>query len=107
VEFPFDPTKSETELTEQEKSDLVAYTLSWNSETDTQPDVYAYNFNGYSGQFYIDDDGSVVHILNQKMRIEPPLKYTPFTITSPDGIKYVFKAGEYSGEGIETSVTSY
>ena len=74
---------------------------------DGEPDLFFFNFNGYSGKFYINDDRTPVLFPEQDIKIE--YDYTPgtwnggpgayaqsgrciegFTITTPDGTKYYF-----------------
>ena len=63
---------------------------------DAEPDLYFFNFAGYSGKFYFHDDGAPVLVPQQDLRIE--YNYTPgvgnsissFTVTTPDGTKYKF-----------------
>lgn len=63
---------------------------------DGEPDLFFFNFSGYSGKFYFHDDGSPVLVPEQDVKIE--YSYTPglgksiesFTITTPDGTKYYF-----------------
>ena len=77
------------------------------SAFDSEPDLFFFNFNGYSGKFYFNDDRTPVIVPEQDIKIE--CKYTPgiwttspgasaglgrciesFTITTPDGNKYYF-----------------
>uniref|UniRef100_UPI00374CD7C8 hypothetical protein n=1 Tax=Ferruginibacter sp. TaxID=1940288 RepID=UPI00374CD7C8 len=63
---------------------------------DGEPDLFFFNFAGFSGKFYFHDDGSVVMVPEQDVKIE--YSYTPglgksiesFTITTLDGTKYYF-----------------
>jgi len=63
---------------------------------DGEPDLFFFNFAGYSGKFYFHDDGTAVLVPEQDIKIE--YNYTPgfgnsiesFTITTPDGTKYYF-----------------
>jgi len=59
--------------------------------SDTQPDLFSFNFNGYSGKFYLDDN-------MEPLLVEPsPLKIERFSvtykITDPKGIEYYFGEG--------------
>jgi hypothetical protein len=63
---------------------------------DGEPDLFFFNFSGFSGKFYFRDDGAPVMVPEQDVKIE--YSYTPglyksidnFTITVPDGTKYFF-----------------
>ena len=77
---------------------------------DGQPDLFSFNFNGYSGKFFFDTTGAfLIHsvqdlkISYQKCTSCPPAilpgSIIEFTILTPDGLKYVFGntgAYEYS-----------
>jgi YD repeat-containing protein len=92
--------------------------------TDTQPDMFSYNFGGYSGSFVFDNSGGI------KLLPFQPLKITPsygacsgtgaegsncilsFTIETPDGEKYYFdeiEATQTSGEqgGTRSFISSW
>lgn len=63
---------------------------------DGEPDLFFFNFAGYSGKFYFHDDGAAVLVPEQDLKIE--YSYTPgvgksiesFTMTTPEGTKYYF-----------------
>ncbi len=68
---------------------------------DTEVDVFNFNFNGYSGSFFLDENYIPVYIENEsdiKIEIVGPettnlerLRTSKtFVITTPDGIKYYF-----------------
>jgi len=74
---------------------------------DGEPDLFFFNFNGYSGKFYFNDDRSAVLMPEEDLKIEylyTPGKWTGgpgaydnidhcidgFVITTPDGVKYYF-----------------
>jgi YD repeat-containing protein len=63
--------------------------------TDTQPDIFTYNFNGHSGQFVLDD-GFGVHDLkgNKTIRIKANRLDTTFTITDENGTEFQFSTLE-------------
>lgn len=77
------------------------------SNIDVEPDLFFFNFNGYSGKFWFNDDRTPMILPEQDFKIE--CSYTPgiwnnspgassglgrciesFTITTPDGTKYYF-----------------
>lgn len=75
--------------------------------SDLEPDLFTFNFNGYTGKFWFNDDHTPMISPEQDLKIES--SYTPgtwnnspgaysglgrciesFTITTPDGTKYYF-----------------
>lgn len=85
------------------------YTDALNNNTDTQPDIFHFNFGGYSGKFFFDKNGEAHIVSARKIKIEKEiLNYlsenqhevngviTKFTLTTEDGSKYVFSEREYS-----------
>ncbi|MFT6337941.1 MAG: hypothetical protein ACJATI_004708, partial [Halioglobus sp.] len=85
---------------------------------DTEPDDFAFNFNGYSGRFVFDKNGEakvfshqdikIEYTLDQEHEIQPSAEHdfdyssnykgaiTEFKVTTPDGVKYYFDAKEIS-----------
>ncbi|OUJ69391.1 RHS repeat domain-containing protein [Hymenobacter crusticola] len=74
-----------------------------NGQYDGEPDLYFFNFNGYSGKFYFNDDRTPVVVDGQDLKIEyyyPSANQSPgtsasfniqgFIITVPTGDKYYF-----------------
>lgn len=61
---------------------------------DPEPDVFYFNFGGYSGQFFMDKDGNFVPTPQQDLKIEPTYSsnegVSRWTVTTPDGVQYVF-----------------
>jgi YD repeat-containing protein len=64
---------------------------------DGEPDLFFFNFGGYSGKFYFRDDRTPVVVPEADFKIEP--YYSPngiiksiqsFIITTPEGVKYYF-----------------
>ncbi len=58
---------------------------------DSEPDVYSYNFQNYSGKFVhnnSESDNSFVPIPYEKIKIEK--RMDTFLITTPDGVEYYF-----------------
>ena len=77
-------------------------------EADGEPDMYYFNFNGASGQFYFDDANNPVFQPTSDYKIEV-LKNTSegfykWIITSPDGTKYYFGQGEDESGNIESEI---
>jgi hypothetical protein len=79
-----------------DNTDLTTYY--WDLQTsnrDAEPDMFTYNFGGYSGRFLFDHDGSIVTIPASNVKIvkNPQPSNDPswfFSITTPDGVKYLF-----------------
>ena len=67
-----------------------------NGYADGEPDLFFFNFAGYSGKFYFGDDKVPVVMPEQDIKIE--YSYTPglrksiesFVLTTPDGNRYYF-----------------
>lgn len=79
---------------------------------DGEPDLYFFNFGGYSGKFYFNDDRQPIIVPEQDFKIVPSLTvgpgFTGFVVTTPDGVRYFF--GQTGNNGavtpVETSVPS-
>ncbi|WP_314057650.1 hypothetical protein, partial [Empedobacter brevis] len=69
------------------------------SNVDTQQDVFSFNFNGYNGTFYLDnnvvyiDGDSDIKISYSKIN-KNLVNYLEFTLITPDGISYIFGGDE-------------
>jgi len=63
---------------------------------DGEPDLYFFNFGGYSGKFYFNDDGTPMLIPEQDFKIQPTVVsgqgFTGFVVTTLDGTRYYFGA---------------
>lgn len=67
-----------------------------NGYKDGEPDLFFFNFGGYSGKFYFRDDRTPVIVPQEDLKIVAD--YSPagnksiqsFVITTPDGIQYFF-----------------
>lgn len=60
---------------------------------DTEPDIYAYSFQGFSGKFVLDNNGSAIQLPERDLQITPPdfsSSNPTWIITDTRGIKYVF-----------------
>jgi len=61
---------------------------------DGQPDLYTFNFNGYTGKFYFRDDRTPILVPEQDLQIIPSFSggrsIDYFTVVTPDGSQYVF-----------------
>ena len=86
-------------------------------ELDTEPDVFTYNFDGYTGKFFIDNTQDLlnVHFVPQtdkfkmEIRVEddfgavpPTKKIVGFIIVAPNGNRYLF--GKHSPGGNDNSL---
>ncbi len=85
-------------MSPEEKTDYKAL-LAGNK--DGEPDLFFFNFSGYSGKFYFREDHTPVMIPEGDLKIEPYFKagasafstydyLQGFVITVPDGTKYYF-----------------
>lgn len=71
------------------------------SPTDLEPDIFTYNFPGYSGKFIMDGYGVPLPIPYTNLKIETNTtggEFSYFNITTPEGIIYKFH---------DNAVTSY
>ncbi|UXX79446.1 RHS repeat protein [Reichenbachiella carrageenanivorans] len=70
--------------------DFIAGALDPNQNIDTEPDMFSFNFSGYSGSFVFDSNGEVQVMPYQNLHFETNDSLDYFHITTPDGIKYIF-----------------
>lgn len=79
---------------------------------DGEPDLYFFNFAGYTGKFYFNDDRTPILMPEQDFRIQTFYQagsgFQGFIVTTPDGTKYYF--GQTGNNGtvnpIETTIPS-
>ncbi|MCG8390010.1 MAG: RHS repeat protein [Cytophagales bacterium] len=70
------------------------------STTDTEPDIFSFNFNGYSGTFYFDAAGNPIVVSDDNLEVyweEDTVNTNQngrFRILDGQGITYHFSAGE-------------
>ena len=59
---------------------------------DGEPDLFFFNFGGYSGKFYFRDDRTPILVPEQDLKIETDFNvyFLGFKLTTPDGTKYYF-----------------
>lgn len=70
----------------------------WDQTTDTEPDIFTYNFDGHSGKFIVDPNNKLkaYPIPHNNLKIEINYFSTnyegiySFQITTPEGVKYLF-----------------
>jgi hypothetical protein len=68
---------------------------------DTEPDLYFFNFSGYSGKLVIDSWKQIGIVPHQPLKIKHGFNATnTWEITAPDGIVYIF-----GGSEIETTLS--
>lgn len=79
---------------------------------DGEPDLYFFNFGGYSGKFYFNDDRTPIIVPEQDIKIVPDYDGTGttgiqgFTLTTPDGVLYSFGKTNNIGNVPPVEVTS-
>ena len=78
-----------------------------NGQKDSEPDIFSFNFAGYSGKFFFDANGNYQHVTKSDIHIEKieannsNNTLSGFIVTTPDGNKYYF--GYYSNSGTSKS----
>lgn len=97
-------------MTDDEKRNYIDAVL--NGNTDSQQDLFSYNFNGQSGKFVFKPDGTVLTIPLTKEKIEFGNFYGQdncWKITDEEGTVYFFTAKEitYSASYFNTSNIGY
>nr|WP_315154704.1 DUF5977 domain-containing protein [uncultured Flavobacterium sp.] len=79
------------------------------NKLDTEQDFYSFNFNGHTGNFYIDNNQ--IYLDTDEIGIRATFEkiiigaysYLKFTFITPDGIKYTFGGTEETVESSEIS----
>jgi len=54
------------------------------------PDLFTYSIPGYSGSFFVDDDGKPRSVVYNDLSITYDSQNHKFTIVTSDGVKYIF-----------------
>ena len=87
--------------------DFIKEVLS--GQRDSQPDLFSFNFSGYSGKIVFDQNGTPYTIPTQPLRIRTPQQTGTgaWELTTPDGTIYTFAAEERSFSGGFTGVTAW
>ena len=61
---------------------------------DGEPDLFFFNFAGYSGKFYFNDDRTPIFVPEQDFKVRTDFTlgpgFTGFVIVTPDGVSYYF-----------------
>jgi hypothetical protein len=68
-----------------------------NSCIDFQPDIFYYNFAGYSGKFFFDWNGQIVNESSSPIKITyltGSMGIKQWSITTPEGLQYTFATTE-------------
>lgn len=75
----------------QETLDYIFNSTNPDDTYDTQSDMYSFNFNGYSGSFYLDEDRMAILTKPSPLEIfrHPDTTYA-FKIIDPQGVTYWF-----------------
>ena len=80
--------------------------IDWYNETaDAEPDIFTYNFNGYTGKFYFDYKGNAVMLEASDIKVKMKTGDI-IEMTMPDGLVYTFGESNYK-ERNGTIVTGY
>jgi hypothetical protein len=83
-------------ISSQEMKDTIASYLNPNNDNDMQPDIFAFNFNGYTGKFFLDNNYKPVLIGPSPIKIEvfngfdDNIDTLAFKITNQEGLVYYF-----------------
>ena len=72
--------------------EALAVSAADNFGPDAQPDLFSFNFNGYSGRFILDANNNPILLSHSNLKIERDFQSTTwnFKITTPDGVQYLF-----------------
>jgi len=99
INNPLDPYWSDLDNYHEFLREIAKNTI------DAEPDVYYYNFGGYSGFFVIDGQGEFVSFPDANIGIQYTITFAgientksidDFTITTEDGTRYYFSQRELS-----------
>ena len=77
------------------------YSNEFSGTFDWEPDLFSFNFMGYSGKFVFDQDGNVHLLDQQKMKIEKIAQ--GWEVTLDNGYKYEFLIDEKISDGLGTA----
>ncbi len=94
-----------------------SYATGDNQSTDTEPDIFSFNFGGYTGKFVFEGQGQSGSSANVRIVPQQDLKITPylnpletgfqsFEVITPDGTRYYF-GNSNSNDAIETGAGTY
>lgn len=75
------------------------------SSLDTESDLFSFNFGKYSGKFFYDRNTAEFYTIpRQNLKLEHNLDYSAWTITTEEGVKYVFAARDYTNSSQNSCV---
>ncbi len=78
------------------------------SKFDVEPDIYHFNFMGYSGTFHMGYNNKIyvynTNVSNKEFKIEIGTDFQYITITTSDGYQYYFNTSSYSVANAEVSI---
>ena len=78
-------------------SQNVADPSNGNPPLDSESDLYTFNFGKYSGKFFFNRTTAEFYTIpRQNLKLEHSLDYSSWTITTEEGIQYVFAARDYT-----------
>jgi YD repeat-containing protein len=86
------------------------YRMASKGEIDTEPDMFNFNFGGYSGKFFFDENRVVHMIPETDLVIEPvnsPLYFFAWKIISPNGDRFYFGGSTATEVSYTDGATSY
>ncbi len=96
------------------EDNLAHFVDAWfeTGERDGEPDLFFFNFCGYSGKFYFRDDRTPVLVPEADFKIEPVTinvaeNIIGFVITASDGTKYYFGKNQNGDGNIDAVETTY
>lgn len=81
---------------------LEFYQYIGENDVDTEADLFSFNFGKYSGKFVFDNEGGIILMPAQELKIESELSSDSFNfiITTPDGVKYYFNDKEITTQRV-------
>jgi hypothetical protein len=97
------PRRTQTTFTKCELTGLL------NSQLESQPDLFFFNFLNQSGKFYINDNQQIFQIPYTKIKIESivdPVVGKTWKITNTDGNIFIFNKIEETISTRQTSITN-
>lgn len=84
------PNPNGTSVSSLEESCLWRFQDAANGVADTEPDMFSFNFAGYSGKFFFNEFREAIMQPRQDIVIQPASDFKTWTITTSDGTKYSF-----------------
>ena len=80
------------------------YVSNETGQTDAQPDLFSFNFNGYVGRFILDNNLNPIQLSHSNLKIERDFSSADwnFKITDGEGIQYFFGGADASEQTKKT-----